>query len=183
MLFRSDRVIPGVRIVQWRAQFEAAGWHVAECKYGSRLKKVLQTPGSEGFIQWFDDIANEQYQSLFNLSPELARERFLEGAPEGVRTFSERYSDDEFFQIITDLGGHDFDALLETFAECSSFSDRPSVVFAYTIKGFGLPIAGDPRNHSAQISAAHIEKLREKLGISIDDEWGSFPTKIGRAHV
>ena len=74
----------------------------------------------------------------------------------------------------TDLGGHDFDALLETFAECSSFSDRPSVVFAYTIKGFGLPIAGDPRNHSAQISATHIEKLREKLGVSVDDEWGSF---------
>ena len=169
-----DRVIPGVRIVQWRAQFEAAGWHVAECKYGSRLKAVLNTPGSEEFIRWFDDIANEQYQSLFSQTPELARERFLEGAPEGVRQFSQQYSDEEFFRIITDLGGHDLDALLETFAECESFSDRPSVVFAYTIKGFGLPIAGDPRNHSAQISADHIEKLREKLGISVSEEWESF---------
>ena len=28
-------------------------------------------------------------------------------------------------------------------------TDRPSVVFAYTVKGWGLPIAGNPRNHSA----------------------------------
>ena len=27
-----DRVIPGIRIAQWRAQFEAAGWHVREIK-------------------------------------------------------------------------------------------------------------------------------------------------------
>ncbi len=169
-----DRVIPGVRIIQWRAQFEAAGWHVAECKYGSRLKKVLATPGCESFMRWFDDIANEQYQSLFSQTPSQARERFLEGAPESVREFTAKYSDDELFSIITDLGGHDLDALLETFAECEKFTDRPSVVFAYTIKGFGLPIAGDPRNHSAQISAAHIDALREKLDISLTGEWDRF---------
>ena len=32
---------------------------------------------------------------------------------------------------------------------CDDVADRPSVVFAYTVKGWGLPIAGDPLNHSA----------------------------------
>ncbi|MBC7292061.1 MAG: pyruvate dehydrogenase, partial [Actinotalea sp.] len=31
-----DRVVPGVRVAQWRGQFEAAGWHVVEVKYGRR---------------------------------------------------------------------------------------------------------------------------------------------------
>src|SRR6266487_597619 len=33
-----DRVVPGMRIAQWEQQFRAAGWHVAEAKYGRRLQ-------------------------------------------------------------------------------------------------------------------------------------------------
>ena len=35
---------------------------------------------------------------------------------------------------------------------CDAVTDRPSVVFAYTVKGWGLPIAGNPRNHSALLT-------------------------------
>lgn len=79
-----DRVIPGIRIAQWRAQFEAAGWHVAEVKYGTKLKEAFAEAGSEAFKQWFDDIPNEQYQSLFGQKLEELRARFLDGAPAGV---------------------------------------------------------------------------------------------------
>ncbi len=169
-----DRVIPGVRIVQWRAQFEAAGWHVAETKYGSRLTEVFSQTGSEGFRSWFDEIPNEQYQSLFALKPSEVRARFLTGAPEGVAEFLERFNDEELFKVVTDLGGHDLNSLLETFSECDLVTDRPSVVFAYTVKGWGLPIAGDPRNHSAQISEKQIEELRSSLGLNTENEWEVF---------
>ena len=36
-------------------------------------------------------------------------------------------------------------------------TDRPSVVFAYTVKGWGLPIAGNPRNHSALLTGEQID--------------------------
>ena len=169
-----DRVIPGIRISQWRAQFEGAGWHVSEIKYGSRLKKAFAEKGSDAFKQWFDDIPNEQYQSLFGQKPEELRARFLDGAPEGVGDFLKKYSDQELFEILTDLGGHNLESLHEGFAECDAVTDRPSVVFAYTIKGYGLPIAGDPRNHSAQISEKQILDLRSKMGLSEADEWEKF---------
>ena len=169
-----DRVIPGIRISQWRAQFEGAGWHVSEIKYGSRLKKAFAEKGSDAFKQWFDDIPNEQYQSLFGQKPEELRARFLDGAPTGVGDFLKKYSDQELFEILTDLGGHNLESLLEGFAECDAVTDRPSVVFAYTIKGYGLPIAGDPRNHSAQISEKQILDLRSKMGLSEADEWEKF---------
>ena len=169
-----DRVIPGIRIAQWRAQFEGAGWHVSEIKYGSRLKKAFAEKGSDAFKQWFDDIPNEQYQSLFGQKPEELRARFLDGAPAGVADFLKKYADQELFEILTDLGGHNLESLLEGFAECDAVTDRPSVVFAYTIKGYGLPIAGDPRNHSAQISEKQILDLRSKMGLSEADEWEKF---------
>lgn len=169
-----DRIIPGVRIAQWRAQFEAAGWHVKEVKYGSKLQNVFEEPGSEVFKIWFDEIPNEQYQSLFGLTPQEARIRFLEGAPDGVTQFLEKHKDEELFEILTDLGGHDIASLLEAFNECDGVEDKPSVVFAYTIKGWHLPIAGDKRNHSAQISKKQIDELRTSVGLSELNEWSKF---------
>ncbi|NCA18549.1 MAG: pyruvate dehydrogenase, partial [Actinobacteria bacterium] len=169
-----DRVIPGIRISQWRAQFEAAGWHVREIKYGSRLEEVFALDGSAPFKSWFDDIPNEQYQSLFGLTPAEARVRFLEGAPIGTDQFLSAFNDEELFEILTDLGGHNVDSLLQAFAECDAVTDRPSVVFAYTIKGWHLPIAGDPRNHSAQISKVQIDELRARVGLTVENEWERF---------
>ena len=169
-----DRVIPGIRIAQWRAQFEAAGWHVAEVKYGSKLKKAFAQSGSEIFKQWFDDIPNEQYQSLFGQKLEDLRARFLDGAPTGVAEHLKQYSDTELFEILSDLGGHNIESLVETFEACDAMTDRPSVVFAYTVKGWGLPMAGDPRNHSAQMSTEQINVLRSKMGLTLENEWDGF---------
>ena len=169
-----DRVIPGIRISQWRAQFEAAGWHVREIKYGSRLEEIFAHDASAPFKQWFDDIPNEQYQSLFGLIPSEARARFLEGAPAGTSEFLAKFDDNELFEILTDLGGHNVDSLLQAFAECDAVTDRPSVVFAYTIKGWHLPIAGDPRNHSAQISQVQLDELRTRVGLTSENEWERF---------
>ena len=169
-----DRVIPGVRIAQWRAQFEAAGWHVRELKYGAKLEQVFTQEGSEAFKKWFDDIPNEQYQSLFGLMPKDARIRFLDGASNSVAEFLSKFDDNELFEILTDLGGHNLTSLIEAFSECDRVNDRPSVVFAYTIKGWKLPIAGDPRNHSAQISATQIDELRTRVGLSNENEWNNF---------
>ena len=169
-----DRVIPGIRIAQWRAQFEAAGWHVAEVKYGSKLKKAFAQSGSEIFKQWFDDIPNEQYQSLFGQKLEDLRARFLDGAPTGVAEHLKQYSDTELFEILSDLGGHNIESLVETFEACDAMTDRPSVVFAYTVKGWGLPMAGDPRNHSAQMSTEQINVLRSKMGLTLENEWDGY---------
>lgn len=169
-----DRVIPGIRIAQWTAQFEAAGWHVREVKYGSALKELFKDKKSHEFKKWFDDIPNEQYQSLFGLEPFQARERFLEGSPLSVGEFLRQFDDNELFELLTDLGGHDIPSLLEAFAECDSVNDRPSVVFAYTIKGWHLPIAGDKRNHSAQISKSQIDELRNRVGLDQSNEWERF---------
>ena len=169
-----DRVIPGIRIAQWRSQFEAAGWAVHEVKYGSRLKRTFELNGSAPFKQWFDDIPNEQYQSLYGQASHDVRARFLDGAPAGVSEFLAQFSDQELFQILTDLGGHNLESLVETFELCDGDTERPSVVFAYTVKGWGLPIAGDPRNHSAQISTAQIDTLRLDFGRTIENEWDAF---------
>jgi pyruvate dehydrogenase E1 component len=91
-----------------------------------------------------------------------------------VEAHLKQYSDAQQFDILSDLGGHNIESLIETFESCDVVTDRPSVVFAYTVKGWGLPMAGDPRNHSAQMSTEQIDVMRSGLGLSLDNEWDGF---------
>lgn len=166
-----DRVIPGVRIQQWTQQFQAAGWHVVEVKYGRRLREAFRGPFGEQLRNWIDALPNEHYQSLFGLTGDRLRERFLEGAPAAVATLVDGVPDGELPALITDLGGHDLASLLDAFAECDREKERPSIVFAYTIKGYGLPIAGNPRNHSALLTREQIDGLRSAQGLDPASEW------------
>ena len=169
-----DRIVPGVRIQQWKLQFEAAGWHVLEVKYGSRIMNDL--PEADGVLlrTLIDEMPNEHYQSLFALrGPEL-RERLLENASPVLRDRIADLNDDYLHLLLTDLGGHDISALLEAFEECDAVKDRPSVVFAYTVKGWGLPTAGHPRNHSTLLSVEQISRLRTEVGLEELTEWDRF---------
>jgi pyruvate dehydrogenase E1 component len=166
-----DRVVPGVRIAQWQQQFSAAGWHVTEAKYGRRLQAAFAAPGGGCLAAWIDAMPNEHYQSLFGLPPAEAAARFCQGAPGDVARFCASLPDEELAALVTDLAGHDLGALLDTFAECDAETARPSVVFAYTIKGWGLPMAGNPRNHSALLTTEQVDELRGQLGLTPGNEW------------
>jgi len=177
-----DRVIPGVRIEQWTAQFNAAGWHVVEVKYGPKLHAAFAQSGGGELEKWIDDMPNERYQSLFAMSGEQVRERFTEGAPSVVISFCEKLDDEALKDLVTDLGGHNIESLLEAFAQCDAITDRPSVVFAYTIKGWGLPMAGNPRNHSMLLTGEQIDDLRIKTGLTSENEWDRIDpmTEVGQ---
>ncbi|MBQ0900599.1 transketolase C-terminal domain-containing protein [Micromonospora sp. U21] len=166
-----DRVVPGIRINQWRGQFEAAGWHVVEVKYGRRLAEAYARPGGEALRDWIDAMPNEQYQSLFGLAGPVLRKQFLDGAPSGIAELIADIEDEELGPLVTDLGGHDLQAMLDAYAQCDAVTDRPSVVFAYTVKGWGLPIAGNPRNHSALLSTEQVDVLRAAQGLTRETEW------------
>jgi pyruvate dehydrogenase E1 component len=166
-----DRVVPGVRIAQWSQQFAAAGWHVATVKYGRKMREAFELPGGNALRQWVDDMPNEQYQALFGLGPADVRKTFLDGAPAEVQEFCRDWEDQSLADTVVDLGGHDMTSLLDVFRECDAVTDRPSVVFAYTVKGWGLPIAGNPRNHSALLTGEQIAELRSAVGLDEPREW------------
>ena len=64
--------------------------------------------------------------------------------------------------------------MLAAYAACNEVRDRPSVIFAYTVKGWGLPIAGDPRNHSALLLPEQIDEFAGGLGLTAQTEWDRF---------
>ena len=71
------------------------------------------------------------------------------------------------------LAGHDLPSLLDAFAAARTH-DRPVCFICYTIKGFGLPLAGHKDNHAGLMNPAQVETLRAALGVRPGHEWDRF---------
>lgn len=169
-----DRVVPGQKIKKLMEFFEGAGWHVVEAKYGSMLQEAFRCDGGDALRRHIDEMSNEEYQSLFAHRGPILRERFLAGADAVVRRLVDDYDDERLVALVQNLGGHDLGVLIDSYRACDAVTDRPSVVFAYTVKGWGLPIAGDPLNHAALLSASQIADLRHHMGLTSATEWDRF---------
>jgi pyruvate dehydrogenase E1 component len=77
-------------------------------------------------------------------------------------------------ELLMNLGGHDMSQILQAFAAAAKVQDRPVAIMAYTIKGWGLPIAGHIDNHAAQLTQTHIAAMQERLGIAAGHEWDRY---------
>ena len=170
-----DRVVPGVRAAQLKALFADSGWQVIEAKYGVPLERAFARAGGAAFRECIDDMCNEEYQRLIREDGPTIRAKLLgkPGAKEIARCLS-CTADDELPVLLANLGGHDLRTLLGAFEAAEQSKGRPSVIFAYTIKGWRLPIAADPFNHSALLSHSRMEELREALHVDADTPWGAF---------
>src|SRR5690349_4719560 len=155
-----DRVVPDIAAGRLAAMFEAAGWHVEMVKYGPRLQRL------PALRERIDAMPNEEYQRLLRADARELRERLEVDVLPG--------DDEELLATFRDLGGHDLGALIAAFRAADAVRDRPTVVFAYTIKGWRLPTEGHPANHSALLSAEQFAELAAQLGTDPDDPWAGF---------
>ena len=173
-----DRVVPEGRPRQLAEVFGACGWRVIELRHGSRLQALFARPGGDRLRARLEAMPAAEYQSLLRLRPGALR-KALVTAPDGsidvaLDGLLAGIADEALPPFVSDLGGHDLGLILEAFAEAERERRRPCVIFAHTIKGWGLPFAGDPLNHAMLLAPAQIEELRESLGIAAGEEWAGF---------
>ncbi|MGI8551796.1 MAG: transketolase-like TK C-terminal-containing protein, partial [Dehalococcoidia bacterium] len=124
-----------------------------------------------------DEMPNEEYQRLLRAPAADMRQTLIAGSADrtGMRDLLDRWSDAELPSLFGNLAGHDLRSLRAAFAEADGVRDQPTVIFAYTIKGWGLPFAGDPLNHSAYLTDEQMELLRASLGVTAGEEFDRFP--------
>lgn len=173
-----DRVVPGIRAAQLKRLFAECGWRVLEVKYGHLLQNLFRRPGGAELRRCIDDMNNEDYQALIALPGPEGRRRLgeLAGARRAaVLSVVANVTDADLPHVLSNLGGHDLHALIQTFDLVQQDLSHPTVIFAYTIKGWGLPIAGDPLNHSKLLTTEQMDDLQRTLSISPGQEWARFP--------
>jgi pyruvate dehydrogenase E1 component len=173
-----DRVVPDGRTRQLGDLFRAHGWRVRELRWGRRLEAAFRRPGGDRLQQRLETMPSREYQRLLRLPAGAVRKALVttpDGAPDAAldRALAD-VADDTLSTLIADVGGHDLASVLHALDEAERERTRPGVILAHTIKGWRLPSAGDPLNHTMVTSPAQIAELRDALGIGAGEEWSGF---------
>ncbi|MBT3171125.1 MAG: transketolase [Rhodospirillaceae bacterium] len=169
-----DRVVSDKLFQKIRGFFEAVGWEVIILKHGKLQKAAFERPGGEALRQWIDDCPNELYCALTFKGGAAWRERLLNdiGGVAGMRELLGAHSDDTLQDLMTNLAGHDMEAVREALHAVNS--DVPHCFIIYTIKGYGLPFAGHKDNHAGLMNIEQMADFQRAMGINKGDEWEPF---------
>ena len=154
--------------------FRNFGWDVVVLKYGSLQQAAFAEPGGEVLRQWIDRCPNQLYSALVFQGGAAWRKRLLDeiGDQGPVTRLIEARSDNELARLMNNLGGHDLPAIVEAFDRIDH--DRPVCFIAYTIKGFGLPLAGHKDNHAGLMTPSQMEHFRATMNVRTGHEWEPF---------
>ena len=154
--------------------FETCGWRVLTLKYGKQQKAAFARPGGTSLQEWIDNCPNADFAVLTYQGGAAWRARLIAdiGKRPHVAALLETFDDTGLAALMTNLGGHCVETLVEAFDAAQD--ERPTLFIAYTIKGFGLPLAGHKDNHSGMMNPPQIAQLRADLGIEDGNEWAPY---------
>lgn len=156
------------------AIFSAFGWRVVRLKYGVLQRAAFAEPGGSALRDWIDACPNALYSALTFQGGAAWRKRLMDdlGDQGAMTALLNRRSDAELAVLMENLGGHCLSSLCEAFDAADD--DQPTVFLAYTIKGWGTPLAGHKDNHAGLMTPAQMETFRGAMGVPVGAEWEPF---------
>jgi len=154
------------------AIFGAFGWRVVNLKYGRRQRAAFDEPGGAALRDWIDACPNSLYSALIFQGGAAWRKCLMDdlGDQGPIAALLDRRSDEDLAALMENLGGHCVETLLDGFDHAAG-DDRPTAFVAYTVKGWGTPLAGHKDNHAGLMTPAQMDEFRAAHGIRAGHEW------------
>jgi pyruvate dehydrogenase E1 component len=160
----------GKIIQELEALFRGAGWNVIKVVWGSDWDPLLEKDETGLLVKRMEECVDGQYQKYTAMPGAYIREHFFGKYPE-LLALVEKFSDEKLERMRR--GGHDPEKVYAAYKSAVESEDRPTVILAKTIKGYGLGEGGQGLNIAHQKKKANEEELREfrsRFGIPVSDE-------------
>lgn len=156
--------------------FDAFGWDVVRVKYGHLQRAAFDERGGDKLKAWIDACPNQLYSALTFMGGAVWRKRLMDdlGDQGDVTALIDARSDDELAELMENLGGNCVATMAEAFAAVDH--DRPVCFLAYTVKGWGTPIAGHKDNHGGLMNKTQMAEWQTHMGVAEGEEWDKFAT-------
>ncbi len=155
--------------------FKANGWHVIQIRHGQKRLAAFKRPDGELFKNFLEkELLDYELQSLLLIKDMKALKKGITKSYPKLNNFLNGLTDEEFHLILRDLGGHDIEMLAKAMLETKKVTDRPSLIIAHTVKGWGLNTEAVPNNHNIIPDQEDVERLKKEQGLSSETLFARF---------
>lgn len=160
----------GKIIQELETVFRGAGWNVIKVIWGDDWDPLLEQDTTGLLVQRMNEAVDGDYQKYVVESGEYIRKHFFGKHPELLDLVKD-ISDDKLRKLRR--GGHDPEKVYGAYQRAVETRDRPTVILAKTIKGYGLGEAGEGKNITHQQKKLNEEELRlfrDRFEIPVTDD-------------
>ena len=160
----------GKIIQELEAAFLGAGWNVLKVIWGSRWDPLLAKDHKGLLRRVMEECVDGEYQNFKSKGGAYVREHFFGRHPETAEMVA-NLSDDEIWRL--HRGGHDSAKVYAAYDNAMNHTERPTIILAKTVKGFGMGEAGEGQNVAHQqkkLDIDEIKEFRDRFNIPVADK-------------
>jgi pyruvate dehydrogenase E1 component len=160
----------GKIVQELEGQFRGAGWNVIKLLWSSDWDPLFAKDPSGILIKRMEEAVDGEYQNYKSLGGAYTREHFFGKYPE-LRELVAHLSDDELFKLRR--GGHDPVKVFAAYDAAVKCTDKPTVILAHTVKGYGMGEAAEGKNIAHQVKKLDLKSIRhyrDRIQAPITDE-------------
>ncbi|KAA1194562.1 pyruvate dehydrogenase (acetyl-transferring), homodimeric type [Pseudohalioglobus sediminis] len=160
----------GKIIQELEGVFRGAGWNVIKVIWGRKWDPLLQKDKTGLLRQRMDEVCDGELQNYKYNGGAYTREHFFGKYPELLELVKD-LSDEDIMYL--NRGGHDPYKVYAAYAEAVAEKERPTVILAMTVKGYGTGEAGEANNETHSLKKLDIDSLkafRDRFAIPLSDE-------------
>lgn len=149
--------------------FLGAGWEVIKIIWGDKWDKLISKDKSGKLLQLMNETVDGDYQNFRSRDGQYIRENFF-GKHKETLDLVKNMTNQEIWEL--NHGGHDIKKIYSALKKAHTIKEKPVVILAHTIKGYGLGKSIEGKNISHQtknISIDELKKIRDHLKLTISD--------------
>ena len=160
----------GKIIQELETSFRGAGWNVIKVIWGERWDPLIDADYDGLLRRRMLETVDGEYQVYKSKDGAYVRENFFGAYPELAERVA-HMSDEEIWAL--NRGGHSPHKVHAAYKAAVEHEGQPTIILAFTIKGYGMGDAGEGMNISHQAKKMEDEELlafRDRFGVPLSDE-------------
>ena len=150
--------------------FKGAGWNVIKVMWGRHWDPLFEND-HDGLLQKrMNEVVDGELQNYKAMGGAYTREHFFGKYPE-LKERVAHLSDDDIMNL--NRGGHDPYKVYAAYHEASQCKDRPTVILAQTVKGYGMGKSGEAKNPTHSLKKLGMDDMmsfRDRFSIPLNDD-------------
>jgi len=160
----------GKIIQELEGDFRGAGWNVIKLVWGSGWDQLLAKDTHGKLRQLMEECVDGEYQNFKSKDGTYIREKFFGRYPETAAMVA-GWSDEQIWKLTR--GGHDPRKIHAAYKAAVECKDKPTVILAKTVKGYGMGEAGEGQmiaHQAKKMDLAALRQFRDRFSVPVSDD-------------